>query len=41
MRVEKDCFIGLDDLIQNKQMSDRLSDRIDIELLEKTKEGEK
>ncbi|MGD9347107.1 MAG: nucleotidyltransferase [Candidatus Aminicenantes bacterium] len=34
-------FISLDDLIQNKKISGRLSDKIDIELLEKTKEGEK
>jgi predicted nucleotidyltransferase len=29
-------FIGLDDLIKNKKMSDRLSDRVDIEILERT-----
>jgi hypothetical protein len=34
-------FIGLDDLIKNKKMSDRPSDKIDIELLEKTREGNK
>ena len=32
------CFIGLDDLIRNKKMSDRPSDRIDIELLEKSRD---
>ncbi len=38
---EKVCFIGLDDLIKNKKMSDRPSDKIDIELLEKAKKGKK
>ena len=30
-------FIGLDDLIKNKKMSDRPSDKIDIELLENSR----
>ena len=30
-------FIGLDDLIKNKKMSDRPSDKIDIPLLEKNR----
>ena len=34
---EKVFFIGLDDLIKNKKMSARPSDKIDIELLEKAK----
>jgi len=34
-------FIGLDDLIKNKKMSDRPSDKIDIELLEKTRKEKK
>jgi predicted nucleotidyltransferase len=38
---EKVYFIGLDDLIENKKMSGRPSDKIDIELLEKNREGNK
>jgi hypothetical protein len=38
---EKVFFVGLDDLIKNKKMSDRPSDKIDIELLEKNKKGKK
>ena len=34
---EKVNFIGLDDLIQNKKQSDRPTDRIDIDLLEKAR----
>lgn len=34
-------FIGLDDLIKNKKMSDRPSDKIDIELLEKNRKEKK
>jgi hypothetical protein len=34
---EKVYFIGLDDLIKNKKMSARPSDKIDIELLEKNR----
>jgi len=34
---EKVYFIGLDDLIKNKKMSGRPSDKVDIELLEKIK----
>jgi hypothetical protein len=34
---EKVNIIGLDDLIRNKKMSDRPSDKIDIELLEKNR----
>jgi hypothetical protein len=34
---EKVYIIGLDDLIKNKKMSGRPSDKIDIELLEKNK----
>jgi hypothetical protein len=34
---ERVTFIGLDDLIKNKKMSDRPSDKIDIELLEKNR----
>jgi hypothetical protein len=36
---ERINFIGLDDLIKNKKLSDRPSDRSDIELLEKTREN--
>lgn len=38
---EKVYFIGLDDLIENKKMSDRPSDRIDLALLEKNRKGKK
>ncbi|MFP4081906.1 MAG: nucleotidyltransferase [Candidatus Aminicenantes bacterium] len=38
---EQVYFIGLDDLIKNKKMSDRPSDKIDIELLEKARKEEK
>ncbi len=34
---EKVYFIGLDDLIRNKKQSDRPTDRIDIDLLEKAR----
>ncbi len=34
---EKVFFIGLEDLIRNKKMSARASDKIDIELLEKVR----
>ena len=38
---EKVCFIGLDDLIENKKMSGRPSDKIDLALLEKNRKGKK
>jgi hypothetical protein len=38
---ERVAFIGLDDLIKNKKMSDRPSDKIDIELLGKNKKEKK
>ena len=38
---EKVFIIGLDDLIKNKKMSDRPSDKIDIELLEKNRRDKK
>ena len=38
---EKVYIIGLDDLIKNKKMSDRPSDKIDIELLEKGRKAKK
>ncbi len=38
---ERVHFIGLDDLIKNKKMSDRPSDKIDIELLEKNRKEKK
>ncbi len=38
---EKVFFINLDDLIKNIEFSDRPSDRIDIELLEKTRREKK
>lgn len=38
---EKVCFIGLDDLIKNKKMSSRPSDKIDIGLLEKNRKEKK
>jgi predicted nucleotidyltransferase len=38
---EKVYFIGLDDLIKNKKMSDRPSDTIDIELLERHRKEKK
>ncbi len=38
---ERVTFIGLDDLIKNKKMSDRPSDKIDIELLGKNKKEKK
>ena len=38
---EKVYFIGLYELIKNKKMSDRPSDKIDIELLEKARKGKK
>jgi len=38
---ERVSFIGLDDLIKNKKMSDRPSDKIDIELLGKNKKEKK
>ena len=34
---EKVNFISLDDLIKTKKLSDRLSDKLDVELLEKSK----
>lgn len=34
---EKVYFIGLDDLIRNKKLSDRPTDRVDIDLLEKAR----
>ena len=37
---EKVNFIGLDDLIRNKKQSDRPTDRIDIDLLEKARRTE-
>lgn len=38
---EKVYFIGLDDLIENKKMSGRPSDKIDLALLEKNRKGKK
>lgn len=38
---EKVYFIGLDDLIKNKKMSGRPSDKIDIDLLEKNRKEKK
>lgn len=38
---ERVPFIGLDDLIKNKKMSARPSDKIDIELLEKNRKEKK
>lgn len=38
---EKVCFIGLDELIKNKKMSGRPSDKIDIDLLEKNRKEKK
>jgi hypothetical protein len=38
---EKVYIIGLDDLIKNKKMSDRPSDKIDIDLLEKKRKDGK
>jgi len=35
--TEKVFFIGLDDLIKNKRISGRPSDKVDIELLEKSR----
>jgi predicted nucleotidyltransferase len=39
--AEKVYFIGLDDLIENKKMSGRPSDKIDLALLEKNRKGKK
>jgi predicted nucleotidyltransferase len=36
---EKVYFIGIEDLIKNKRTAGRSSDRMDIELLEKSKKG--
>ncbi len=38
---ERVSFIGLDDLIKNKKMSNRPSDKVDIELLEKNRKEKK
>ncbi len=38
---EKVNFIGLDDLIKNKKMSNRASDKLDVEILEKVKKENK
>lgn len=39
--TESVYFIGLDDLIKNKKISNRLSDKIDIALLEKNRKEKK